>query len=350
MNKLFAAWNHPDSPGAAIAVIHDSVIVHMRGYGMADLQQDVPITPSVPFDICSLSKQFSAMAIAMLLERGQLALDDDVRRYVPEVPDFGSPITIRHLVHHTSGLRDWVEAFAIAGWQPTRSITAEAILQWVRQERNLNFEPGKQHLYSNTGYSLLAIVVERVTGEPFDQWLYREIFQPLGMTNTRLPGDEYDPIRRSVRSYESDGAGGFRYQLNNVTAPGASSIYSTVEDMAKWILNFDSGRVGTLSVIDRMRQTGRLNNGAKISYAFGQSIGEYLGVRFVGHGGRWAGFRSALIRFPDHRFAVVVLANVANIDAERMGFEIAELYLGRHMHRGFHPLKWGQSLYEKLLL
>ena len=186
VDQLFSEWNRSDSPGAAIAVVRDSEIIYKQGYGTANLEYDIPITTTTIFNIASVSKQFAGFAIATLSHEGKLSLDDDIRTYLPDVPDFGSTITVRHLLHHTSGLRDWVQSLVIAGDMMDDVISFKHILKMARHQKALNFEPGAAFLYSNTGYNLLAEIVERVTGDSFREWTDTHIFKPLGMTNSHF--------------------------------------------------------------------------------------------------------------------------------------------------------------------
>ena len=328
VDRLFAQWARLDSPGAALAVIRNGEVAYKRGYGAANLEYDIRITPSTVFDIASVSKQFGAMAIATLAQEGKLALDDDIRRHLPDVPDFGSTITVRHLVHHISGLRDWVQSFVIAGVGMDDVISFRHILKMVRRQRALNFEPGAEYLFSNTGYNLLAEIVERVTGQSFREWTAANIFDPLGMTSTHFHDDHEMIVKARAYSYTPDEHGGFKNAANNLTALASSSLHTTVEDLAKWIFNFDHGRVGGPAVLEQMHQQGVLNSGERIAYAFGQSIGEYRGLRTVDHGGSWRGFRSTLLRFPEQRFAVVILANLSACEPAGIARRIADLYLG----------------------
>ena len=327
VDQLFAEWNKPDSPGAAIAVTRDGKIIYTQGYGMANLEYDIPITPTSIFDIASVSKQFAAFAIVTLAHNGQLSLDDDIRVHLPDVPDFGHTITIRHLLHHTSGLRDWVQSLVIAGGAMDDVISFKHILKMVRHQKALNFKPGEEYLYSNTGYNLLAEIVEVVTGDSFREWTDTNIFKPLGMTNSHFHDDYEMILKNRAYSYHAVENGGFKHSINNTTALGSSSLYSTVEDLAKWVLNFDNMRIGEQTVLDQMHQRGVLNNGEQISYAFGLSIGEYRGLKTVGHSGSWRGFRSHLIRFPDQKFGVVILCNLNTFNPLRLTEQIADIYL-----------------------
>ena len=327
VDELFAEWDTPDSPGAALAVTRDGEIIYKCGYGMANLEYDIPITPTTIFDIASVSKQFAAFAIATLAHDRKLSLDADIRTYLPDMPDFGNTITIRHLLHHTSGLRDWVQSLVIAGVEMEDVISFKHILKMARHQKALNFEPGAAYLYSNTGYNLLAEIVERVTGDSFREWTNTHIFKPLAMTNTHFHDDHQMVLKNRAYSYQVVEDNGFKHAVNNTTALGSSSLYSTVEDLAKWILNFEDTRIGEQTVIEQMHQRGVLNDGAQIDYAFGLNIGEYRGLKTVGHSGSWRGFRSHLIRFPDPKFGVVILCNLDTFNPLGLAEKVADLYL-----------------------
>ena len=327
VDQLFAEWDKPDSPGAAVAVTRDGKIIYKQGYRTANLEYDIPITTTTIFDIASVSKQFAAFAIATLSYEGKLSLDDDIRTHLPDLPDFGYTITIRHLLHHTSGLRDWVQSLVIAGVEMEDVISFKHILKMARHQKALNFEPGEAYLYSNTGYNLLAEIVERVTSDSFRAWTDAHIFKPLAMTNTHFHDDHQMILKNRAYSYQAIHDGGFKHAVNNTTALGSSSLYSTVEDLAKWILNFDDTKIGEQTVIEQMHQRGVLNNGEQISYAFGLNIGEYRGLKTVGHSGSWRGFRSHLIRFPDQKFGVVILCNLDTFNPLDLAEKVADLYL-----------------------
>ena len=327
VDQLFTEWNRSDSPGAALAVTRDGEIIYKQGYGTANLEYDIPITTGTIFDIASVSKQFAGFAIATLLHEGKLSLDDDIRMYLPDVPDFGNRITIRHLLHHTSGLRDWVQSLVIAGDMMDDVISFKHILKMARHQKTLNFEPGTEFLYSNTGYNLLAEIVEKVTGDSFREWTDTHIFKPLAMTNTHFHDDYQMILKHRAYSYQTVENDRFKHAVNNTTALGSSSLYSTVEDLAKWILNFDDVRIGGQTVVEQMHQRGVLNNGEQINYAFGLNIGEYRTLRTVGHSGSWRGFRSHLMRFPDQKFGVVILCNVDTFNPLSLAEKVADLYL-----------------------
>jgi CubicO group peptidase (beta-lactamase class C family) len=327
VDSMFQQYSESDSPGWAVLVVQDSEVILSRGYGMANLEHAVPITPSTVFDIASVSKQFAGMAISMLIERGDISLDDDVRQYIPELPDFGHTITIRHLVHHISGLRDWPGTLAVAGWRMDDVISFDQILTMAFNQQALNFEPGAEYSYSNTGYNMLAEVVTRVTGQSFREWTDENIFQPLGMTNTHFHDDHTEVVSNRAYGYHRTSSGQFHALPNSLTALGSSSLYTTIEDLAKWVINFEEKSVGGVAVIDRMTQPGVLNSGDQISYAFGLGFGRYRGLTTVSHGGSWASFRTFLVHFPDQHFSVVVLGNFDPSNPNRTAYNLVDLYL-----------------------
>jgi CubicO group peptidase (beta-lactamase class C family) len=328
VDQLFATWDKPESPGAAIAIIKDGAVVYKRGYGSANLEYNVPITPQTVFHVASVSKQFTAFAIAMLASQGKLSLDDDIRKHLPEVPDFGRKITIRHLIHHTSGLRDQWTLLAMAGWRLDDVITKEHIMKMVRYQRELNFDPGAENLYSNTGYTLLAVIVERVSGQSFREYTEANIFKPLGMTNTHFHDDHEEIVKNRAYSYLPTGPGGaIKAAPLNYANVGATSLFTTSEDLARWVINFEDKKIGGPDVIKQMQQQGVLNGGKQLDYAFALVIGPYRGLKTVSHGGGDAGYRSFVFWFPEQRFGVVVLSNLGSFNPQQTAQKIADLYL-----------------------
>jgi CubicO group peptidase (beta-lactamase class C family) len=327
IDQIFAAWDRPGSPGAAVAVVQNGEVVQSRGYGLAQMEYEIPIEPSSVFHVASVSKQFTAFAVLMLAAEGRLSLDENIRVYLPELPDYGHTITIRHLLHHTSGLRDQWSLLAMAGWRMDDVITRDQILRLVVRQRELNFEPGTEYLYSNTGFTLLAEIVERVTGQLFRAWTEQHIFAPLGMESTHFHDDHRTIVPNRAYSYQSDPAGGFKKAVLSYANVGATSLFTTLDDLTKWAANFETGDIGGPDIVRRMRSRGVLNNGDTLDYAMGQAIGSYRGLLALYHAGADAGYRAYLLRFPLHRLSVVVMANLASIDAGRLARQVAELYL-----------------------
>jgi CubicO group peptidase (beta-lactamase class C family) len=331
VDSLFQPWHRPDSPGAAVLVIQGGRTVHARGYGMANLEHGVPMGTTTVLDIASVSKQFGAFAVALLAAEGRLDPDDPVRRHIPELPEWAEGVTLRHLVHHTGGLRDWPGTLGMGGWDFQDIISYDQILRMALHQEELNFPPGSEYAYSNTGYNLLAEVVTRVTGQSFRDWSREQIFEPLGMTRTHVQDDHTEVTPGRADSYAPRGDGRHRRITNNLTALASSSMHTTVEDLARWILNFRDPQVGDRALLDRMEEPGTLTTGDTIPYAWGQVVEGYRGAYRVGHTGSWAGYRSVLHRYPDLDFAVAILANTAEMIPAALAEEVADLYLGEHL-------------------
>ena len=329
VDALFAKWNRPGMPGAVVEVIRDGKVVLAKGYGMADLEHNVPMTPGASFTVGSNSKQFTAFSIYLLAQDGKLSLDDDIRRYLPEVPDFGSAITIRHLLHHTSGLRDYFDLMFMTGMRVDDVFTQEDALALVKRQRALNFAPGLHHAYSNTGYLLLGQIVQRVSGMPLAEFARVRIFEPLGMKHTRFLHGYGTLVPQRALPYLPSAAGGYDYVAVGDSADGAGGLVATAGDLALWDRNFYDGRVGGLALLARMQEPGVLNDGKPFNYASGLVVDAYRGRRIVEHGGAISGFNAQMTRFPDQHFSVLVLANTStsDLDAGQMTRRIADIYL-----------------------
>ncbi len=331
IDALFAHWNRKDIPGCAVGVIQDGKLVYRRGFGMADLEHDSPILPTTPFHVASMSKQFTAFAIHLLAQDGKLSLNDDIRKYLPELHDFGHTITISHLLHHTSGLRDQWGLLGLAGWRLDDVITEDDILGLLARQTALNFVPGKEELYSNTGYTLLGMIVKRVSGKPLPVFAQERIFAPLGMSHTQFHDTYGTLVQGRALSYDPLPRGGYQYVALSYSNVGATSLFTTVEDLALWDQNFYDGKVGGKALIAAMQTRGELSNGRTIDYASGLMMGSYRGLNTVEHGGADAGYRSNLLRFPEQHFSVVILANAGDFDTGRFSRKVADIYLGKRM-------------------
>jgi CubicO group peptidase (beta-lactamase class C family) len=332
VDKVFEKWNRTDSPGCALSVMKDGRIIYQHGYGMADLDHNVTITPSTVFHVASMSKQFTAASILLLAQQGKLSLDDDVRKYIPELPDFGSLITIRHLIYHTSGLRDQWDLLDLAGWRYSLDlITDDDVMSVLTTQKDLNFKPGEKHVYCNTGYTLMAIIVKRVSGMSFREFTTKSIFEPLGMTHTFFRDDHAEIVKNNAYGYESKKGRPFRLGLTNFDTAGATSLHTTVEDLAPWDENFYHPRVGGPSFLEQMLQRGKLNNGETLDYTFGLVVGKYKGLPTVDHGGADAGYRSDMTRFPEQHFSVAVLCNNAETSPSSLARSVADIYLAQDL-------------------
>jgi CubicO group peptidase (beta-lactamase class C family) len=326
IDQLFTAWNSIESPGAAVAVEKDGKLIYKKGFGCAELEYNIPITASTVFHIASVSKQFTCFSILLLEKQGKLSINDNIRKYIPEVPDFGKVITLNHLMHHMSGLRDQWELLAMAGWRLDDIITKDQILRIVSRQKELNFNPGDEYLYCNTGFTLLAEVVARVSGQTFPEFTSTHIFEPLKMTNTLFYDDCEKIVKNRAYSFYPDSTG-YKKSILSYSNAGATSLFTTAEDLCLWSRNFENPVVGGEDIINRMNLQGILNKGDTITYAMGQDIGTYKGMKIISHGGADAGYRSFLVRFPDQRFSVNVLSNLASFDPGGMSFKIADIYL-----------------------
>ncbi len=326
VDKLFAAWDKTTSPGAALAIIKDGRVIYERGYGMAKIEDDLVMTPSKIFDIASVSKQFTATCIAILVKQGKISLEDDVRKYIPELPQYEGPITIKHLVYHTSGLRDYTGLLELAGFRSgVDSTDAADALEIICSQKKLNDRPGEKYSYTNTGYFLLGQVVERVSGKSLNEFAQEHIFKPLGMKHTIYQDDHTQIIKNRASGYSLQGSE-YRFDLSNWDQTGDGNVYTSVEDLCLWDQAFYSNALGK-EVMDMLQTAGTLNSGKKLDYALGLEITAYKGLKMVKHTGSWAGFRAVIIRFPDQKFSVICLANLSSISPLALSLKVTDIYL-----------------------
>ena len=326
VDELFTIWDTNNTPGAAVAVVKDGAIIYKNGYGMSNLEYDIPITPASIFHIASVSKQFTVFSVLLLEKQGKLSLEDDIRKYIPEVPDFGKTITLRHLASHTSGLRDQWNLLSMAGWRMDDVITKEHILKMVSKQKELNFNPGEEYAYCNTGFTLLAEVVARVTDMSFAEFTEANIFESLNMNNTLFYDDHEKIVKNRAYSYSST-TDGYKNSRLNFANVGATSLFTTVEDLSLWAMNFSKLTVGDSTIVNKMNTLEVLNNGETFGGALGQFVGEYKGLKEIQHGGADAGYRSYLTRFPDENFAVIVFSNLAEFNPGGIAHKVVDIYL-----------------------
>ncbi len=327
VDKLFAEFDRPGSPGCAMAVMKDGKFAYRRGYGLASLEYNVPITTDTQFDIGSTSKQFTAASILLLAADGKLNLDDDIRKYIPEIPAYGTTITIRQMLHHTSGIRDYNEMMAVAGFNTEDWTTSFQALTLLSRQKALNFTPGSEFLYSNSGYFLLAIIVERISGKSMREFADERIFKPLGMSRTQVFNDHRQVFAKRATGYSRGDSGQFLVNMSSWEQPGDGAVQTTVEDLLKWDQNFYEPKVGGESLIRQLQETGTLNDGTALNYAAGLFIGEHRGLRQVSHGGAWAGYRAELLRFPSEHLSVAVLCNLDATNPSALALAAADVYL-----------------------
>jgi CubicO group peptidase (beta-lactamase class C family) len=332
VDTVFADFAKPDSPGCSLAVARDGRLLYAKSYGMANLELEVPLSPFSVFDIGSTSKQFTAASILLLEKQGKLSIADDVHQYLPELPDYGKQITILNLLNHTSGLRDYLDLFELAGENVDSVTTDEEALALIARQKSLYFDPGSKWLYSNTGYFLLSVIVKRVSGKSLRDFAAENIFQPLAMAHTQYRDTHTSLIPNRALAYDPIEKGqGYKLDVSYFEQTGDGAVHTTVGDLLKWDENFYSGKVGGAEFLAAMQQSGTLSSGKHFGYAKGLSVSTYRGLRTVRHGGSWGGYRAELLRFPDQHFSVACLCNRSDGNPSRHANQVAEIYLGSLM-------------------
>jgi len=336
-DEVFEDLTKTGSPGCALAVARDGKTIYEKGYGLANIEENVAITPRTVFDIGSTSKQFTAASILLLEQQGKLSVHDDIRNYIPEIPDYGHKITILHLLNHTSGLRDYLTLFELAGVNIDSVTTDDDALRIIARQKALNFEPGSEWLYSNSGFFLLSVIVKRVSGKPLREFAAENIFEPLQMKQTVFRNEHTQLVANRALAYEpKDGGAGFTLNVSYFEQTGDGAVHTSVEDLLRWDANFYSAKVGGREFLVEIQDPGKLNNGKTLDYAKGLFVGEYRGLRFVDHGGSWGGYRAQLLRFPEQHFSVACLCNLANANPEKRARQVADVFLGSEM-KGAKP-------------
>ena len=332
VDEVFIDSDRMDSPGMAVGIIQDGRLIYARGYGSANLEHDIPITAQTVFRTGSIGKQFTAMCIAILAERGEISLDDDIRKYLPEMQEYDWPVTIRHLIHHTSGLRGYLVLQGLAGRVGDYFFTMQEGIDLLSRQKMLNFTPGEKYLYSNSGYFLLGEIVSRVSGMTLREFAKRNLFEPLGMNDTHIHDDRNRVVRNRATGYAPIGEGKYRIDTTQLEIVGDGSVFTTIEDFFKWDQNFYLNRLGngTPDLIQMVLTPGKLNNGEKNKYAFGLYIDTYRGLRRVSHSGSYKGYIAEYTRFPDLKFSVVIFANTNAVDPDPLAVKVTEIFLGEH--------------------
>jgi len=332
VDEVFGDLTKPGSPGCALGVYRDGKLIYAKGYGLANLEENVAITPQSVFDIGSTSKQFSAASILLLEKQGKLSVNDDVRKYIPELPDYGQKVTILQLLNHTSGLRDYLTLMELAGIDTDSVTTDQDALALISRQKALNFAPGSDWLYSNTGFFLLSVIVKRVSGKTLREFAAENIFAPLEMTHTQFRDDHAALIANRALAYdEMKRKDGYILNVSYFEQTGDGAVHTSVEDLLKWDENFYSPRVGGQDFLKELQERGKLNTGKELEYAKGLFIGDYRGLHTVSHGGAWGGYRAELLRFPEQHFSVACLCNVGNARPTKRAHEVADVYLGSLM-------------------
>jgi CubicO group peptidase (beta-lactamase class C family) len=327
VDELFARFSEWRSPGCALAVVAGGRVVLARGYGLADLPGRMPIRPSTVFDVASVSKQFTAACVLLLAERGRLTLDDDVRKYVPELPGYEATITLRHLLYHTGGLPSYIDLLVRSGKRYSDLTTDGDALAALAGQRQLLFRPGTAWKYSDSGYFLLSLVVKRVTGESLRAFAAENLFAPLGMRDTQIVDDLARKVPRRAVAYSPAAGGAYEADEVNWQQTGDGAVNTTVLDLAKWDRNFYSGAVGGRALAGALTTPGTLADGRPLRYAGGLFLDSFHGLRRVHHPGSWGGYCAELMRLPDRGLSVITLCNVSDANPTVLSERVAELYL-----------------------
>ncbi len=328
VDQVFAAYDKPDTPGCALGVVRDGEFIYKKGYGTASLELGVPLTPQSVFYMGSVSKQFTAASVVLAAEQSFLSLDDDVRKYVPELPSYGKTITLREMLHHTSGFRDILGLLLLAGRNFEDIHPTPELLDLLSRQKALNYPPGDEFLYSNTNYFLMSVVIRRATGKPLSQFAEENIFKPLGMNHTRFYDDHSVVVPGRVPAYAPRPAGGYRIDWStNFDKVGDGGLMSSVDDLLQWDRNFYANKLGKGTLLKEIQTPGVLNNGKQIEYALGLFISTYRGLPIVEHGGALFGYRTELLRFPQQKFSVITLCNLGTSNPGRLSYQVADLYL-----------------------
>jgi CubicO group peptidase (beta-lactamase class C family) len=320
IDKIFS-WAKPDVPGCTVAVSQNGKLVVNRAYGSADLERDVPLSPNSIFDIGSVRKQFVAAAVLLLVEDGRISLSDDIRKHFPELPDYGQKVTVDHLLTHTSGIRDWTGLRGLTGGK------VDDVVSLILRQRGLNFTPGDEWSYSNSGYVLLTDLVARASGMSFPEFTRKRMFEPLGMKTTTSPADMQDVIKNRALGYMKEG-NGWRVGMyvGNERGSGGGAVLGTAADLVMWNDALTSGRLGKF-VTEKLQEQARLNNGRKLRYARGLFVDSYPGGTQVSHSGSAAGYSAWLGRLPAEGLSVAVLCNSDEASATALARRVADQFL-----------------------
>lgn len=328
VDQLFSAYDKPDSPGCALGVIRDGDFIYRKGYGMASLELAVPLSPQSVFYMGSVSKQFTAAAVVLAAEQGFLSLDDDVRKYIPELPDYGHVITLRQMLHHTSGFPDFLVLFELAGRNVADVHSEAGILDLIARQKHLNNIPGDEWIYSNTNYFLAGVVIRRATNKSLADFAADNIFTPLGMAHTRFYDDHTLIVPGRAAAYDPGKNGKFLVDWStDYDVVGAGGLMSTVDDLLLWDRNFYTNKLGKGTLVKELQTRGLLTSGKPIAYALGLSVDTYRGLPTVEHGGALYGYRTGILRFPEQKFTVVCLCNVADPGVANLSHKVADIYL-----------------------
>lgn len=345
IDSIFSEWNKPETPGCALGIFKNGQIIYSKGYGMANLEHNIPNSDSTVFRIASISKQFTAACVILLAEKGKLDLDDNLKSFYPDFPEYADHITIRQLLNHTSGIRDYIQLADLMGYGDRDFYDDDDILNWLIKQSSLNFRPGEEYLYSNSGYWLLGQIVSKVAEEKISDFAKKELFEPLGMFNTHFHNDHTQIVKNRASGYVPSNDT-YRISMTTLDVIGDGGIFTTINDIKKWDDHFYQSAVLSKEFWREMTRQGILNNGESIDYASGLRLGNYKGLKILRHGGAFVGFRAELLRFPEEQMTIAIFANRADADPTRIAFEIADLLLSENLSKIISKIARPEEVYK----
>jgi CubicO group peptidase (beta-lactamase class C family) len=327
VDQIFEDWNQKNHPGGVVYISKADKVLYLKAFGLANIQYSIPNTTESVFNLASVSKQFTALGIALLQEDGKLSIEDSIQKYLPELPNFGHKITIRHLLHHTSGLRSTPEMFGLAGWRDGDAISTEDVFNYTCKQRNLNFMPGSEYMYSNTNYVLLSMIIARVTNQNFADWMKTNVFYQLGMSNTYIDESNLNVTAYTSSPYSEENNKQFVIAQNLNHDIGASNVYSSAPDLMKWMKQINNPEKKWLNAINLMLTIDTLTNGTSNEYALGLIRDDYKEKKRIYHNGGIPGYLSFTMNFPDEQLSVIVLTNYLDYQANQRVEMLLSLFL-----------------------
>lgn len=325
IDDIFAKWTKAETPGGSLGIMKDGELIYAKGYGMANLEYDIPNDANSVFRIASTSKQFTAACIVLLAEKGKLKLEDKLDQYFPDFPEYANDISILHLLNHTSGIRDYLTVAYLKGLSDDDYYRDTDVMKWLVNQRDLNFKPGEEYTYSNSGYWLLGQIVKEVSGENMADFAQKEIFEPLGMTDTHFHNDHTQIVKNRASGYVPNRDDGYKISMTTLNMIGDGGIFTTINDIKKWDDAFYDTSVLSKEFWSMMTEPGVLSNGEVLDYAAGLVIGEYKGLKTIRHGGSFFGFRAGFVRFPEQHLSIAIFANRGDANPSRMANQVADI-------------------------
>jgi CubicO group peptidase (beta-lactamase class C family) len=332
IDSIFTHWNQKNHPGGVIAIKQHGQWLYHQSFGLANIEHQIPNTTNTLFNIASISKQFTAFGILLLQREGKLSIDEDIREYLDDVPDFGDTITLRHLLHHTSGIRSTHAMLELAGWRGSDPRSQEDVLRFFKNQLSLNFKPGSDYAYCNTGYILLAEIIEAVTNQPFEKWMKQRVFEPLGMPNTYFERDYTTINLNNADSYNGKGVP-FNKAIEYWGYVGTGNIHTTATELIHWLANFHESSLEYRELFIQLQTIEPLSDGSTNNYAFGLVIDKYKGAHRIQHGGAVGGYRSYVSVLPDHGLTIVLLSNFSGSSVDHRVEFLTDILLP-HLNEG----------------